>query len=90
MQFKFNTFKKKRFSPGKIKLNFSPSQILQESELSQYKNALQRWEEEKERQQNEFIITDKNLTGSQPILVEKVIFRYSGLDFTILYQTLEA
>lgn len=66
------------------------SQILQESELSQYKSALQRWEEEKERQQNEFIITDKNLTGSQPILVEKVIFRYSGLGFTILYQTLEA
>lgn len=51
-----------------------PSQILQEDELVQYKNALQRWEKEKERQQTEFIITDKKLFKTQPVLVEDVIF----------------
>ncbi|XP_075896045.1 cilia- and flagella-associated protein 65 isoform X3 [Nelusetta ayraudi] len=45
-------------------------QILQEDELVQYKNALQRWEKEKERQQTEFIITDKKLLKTQPILEE--------------------
>lgn len=50
------------------------SQILQEDELVQYKNALQCWEKEKARQQNEFIITDKKLAKTQPILVEDVIF----------------
>lgn len=50
-----------------------PPQILQEDELVQYKNALQRWENEKARQQNEFIITDKKLSKTQPILVEDVI-----------------
>lgn len=51
-----------------------PSQILQEDELVQYKHALQRWEEEKERQQTEFIITDKKLLKTQPILEDDVIF----------------
>lgn len=51
-----------------------PSQILQEDELVLYKNALQRWEKEKERQQTEFIITDKKLLKTQPILEEDVIF----------------
>lgn len=51
-----------------------PSQILQEDELVQYKNALQQWEKEKERQQTEFIITDKKLLKTQPILEEDVIF----------------
>lgn len=50
-----------------------PSQILQEDELVQYKNALKRWEKEKARQQSEFIITDKKLSKTQPILIEDVV-----------------
>ncbi|XP_029981230.1 cilia- and flagella-associated protein 65 [Sphaeramia orbicularis] len=39
--------------------------------LTQYHDALQRLEEERERHQNEFTITDKNLTGSHGVLTEK-------------------
>lgn len=61
-----------------------PPQILQEDELVQYRNALQRWEKEKARQQNEFIITDKKLSKTQPILVEDVTFLSI---FTLLFLT---
>uniref|UniRef100_A0A3P8SQ41 Si:ch1073-349o24.2 n=1 Tax=Amphiprion percula TaxID=161767 RepID=A0A3P8SQ41_AMPPE len=37
----------------------------------QYHDALQSWEEEKERQQDEFTITDKNVTDSQRILIDQ-------------------
>ncbi|XP_029315132.1 LOW QUALITY PROTEIN: cilia- and flagella-associated protein 65 [Cottoperca gobio] len=46
-------------------------QVIQEAALNRYHNALQRWEEEKERQQDEFTITDKNLKESQTLLMDK-------------------
>uniref|UniRef100_UPI0037E8BD37 cilia- and flagella-associated protein 65 n=1 Tax=Semicossyphus pulcher TaxID=241346 RepID=UPI0037E8BD37 len=46
-------------------------QVKKEAALAQYCDALQRWEEEKERQKVEFTITDKNTTESQRVLIEK-------------------
>ncbi|XP_037646659.1 cilia- and flagella-associated protein 65 isoform X1 [Sebastes umbrosus] len=46
-------------------------QIMQEAALLRYHDALQRWEEEKERQRDEFTITDKNLTESQGVPIDK-------------------
>ncbi|XP_077947353.1 cilia- and flagella-associated protein 65 isoform X2 [Gasterosteus aculeatus] len=37
-------------------------QMIQENALTQHRDALQSWEEEKERRQNEFTLTDTNLT----------------------------
>lgn len=50
-----------------------PLQIIQEAALTQYHDALQRWEKEKERQRYEFIITDKKLSQFQPVLVDEVV-----------------
>lgn len=50
-----------------------PLQVIQEAAVTLYHDALQRWEEEKERQQDEFTITDKNLTESQGVLIDKVL-----------------
>ncbi|XP_074550256.1 cilia- and flagella-associated protein 65 isoform X1 [Halichoeres trimaculatus] len=47
-------------------------QIIQETALTQYQDALQRWEEEKERQQVEFTITDKNVLENQIVLIDKL------------------
>ncbi|XP_045910743.1 cilia- and flagella-associated protein 65 isoform X2 [Micropterus dolomieu] len=46
-------------------------QVIQQATLTRYHDALQRWEEEKERQQVEFTITDKNL-DCQGVLIDKV------------------
>ncbi|XP_042350684.1 cilia- and flagella-associated protein 65 isoform X3 [Plectropomus leopardus] len=46
-------------------------QVTQEAALTRYHDALQHWEEEKERQQDEFTITDKSLTESQGLLINK-------------------
>ncbi|KAM9364881.1 cilia- and flagella-associated protein 65 [Pholidichthys leucotaenia] len=46
-------------------------QVTLEAELTQYQNALQSWEEDRERQQNEFTISDKNVTESQQVLVDE-------------------
>lgn len=51
----------------------TPLQIMQEAALPRYHDALQRWEEEKERQRDEFTITDKNLTESQGVPIDKVL-----------------
>lgn len=46
-------------------------QIIQEKELTQYRDQLQRWEEEKERHQYEFTITDKK--SEKPVVpIDKV------------------
>uniref|UniRef100_A0A8C6VY14 Si:ch1073-349o24.2 n=1 Tax=Nothobranchius furzeri TaxID=105023 RepID=A0A8C6VY14_NOTFU len=42
--------------------------ICQEAALVQYHDELQRWEEEKRRQENEFIITDKSASKNQRVL----------------------
>lgn len=42
--------------------------------MVQYHNALLCWKEERERQQDEFTITEKSLTEIQGILTEKVLF----------------
>lgn len=55
-------------------LLFSSSlQAIQEATLTRYRDALQRWEEEKERQQNEFTITDKTLPENQGVRTDKVL-----------------
>ncbi|XP_070771214.1 cilia- and flagella-associated protein 65 [Enoplosus armatus] len=46
-------------------------QVIQEAALTQYHDALQRWKEEKERQHVEFTITDKILTESHGVLIDK-------------------
>ncbi|XP_060910642.1 cilia- and flagella-associated protein 65 [Labrus mixtus] len=46
-------------------------QVIQEAKMTQYRDALQRWEEEKERQQVEFIITDKNITETPKVLTDE-------------------
>ncbi|XP_068428766.1 cilia- and flagella-associated protein 65 isoform X2 [Clinocottus analis] len=46
-------------------------QVIQEAELNLYRDASQRWEEEKKRQQDEFTIKDYNLTASQRVLIDK-------------------
>ncbi|XP_037831837.1 cilia- and flagella-associated protein 65 isoform X2 [Kryptolebias marmoratus] len=46
-------------------------QVIQEAAFAQYCDALRRWEKEKERQQNEFIITDKNISRSQRVLIDE-------------------
>ncbi|XP_035860503.1 cilia- and flagella-associated protein 65 isoform X3 [Sander lucioperca] len=46
-------------------------QVIQEAALTRYHDALQRWKEEKARQQDEFTITDKDLTQSQEVLIDK-------------------
>ncbi|TMS06489.1 Cilia- and flagella-associated protein 65 [Larimichthys crocea] len=48
-------------------------QAIQEATLTRYRDALQRWEEEKERQQNEFTITDKTLPENQGVRTDKVL-----------------
>lgn len=50
-----------------------PLQIIREAALTQYHDALQRWEKEKERQRDEFIITDKKLSQSRPVLIDEVV-----------------
>lgn len=42
--------------------------------MVQYHGALQCWNEERERQQHEFTITDKSHTEIQEILIDKVLF----------------
>ncbi|KAM8855968.1 cilia- and flagella-associated protein 65 isoform 2-T2 [Spinachia spinachia] len=46
-------------------------QMIQENALTQHRDALQSWEEEKERRQNDFTLTDKNLTEKQGVLMEE-------------------
>ncbi|GAA6231328.1 coiled-coil domain-containing protein 108 [Lates japonicus] len=46
-------------------------QVIQEAALNRYCEALQRLEEERERQQDEFTITDRNLSESQGDLIDK-------------------
>nr|XP_046260401.1 cilia- and flagella-associated protein 65 isoform X2 [Scatophagus argus] len=46
-------------------------QVIQEAALTRYHDALQCWEEKKQRQQDEFTITDKNLTESQLVLTDE-------------------
>ncbi|KAK5861375.1 hypothetical protein PBY51_022778 [Eleginops maclovinus] len=46
-------------------------QVIQEVALTRYHNALQRWEEVKERQRDEFTITDKNMKDSYGVLIDK-------------------
>ncbi|XP_076731494.1 cilia- and flagella-associated protein 65 isoform X2 [Maylandia zebra] len=48
-------------------------QVTLEAERTRYNDALQRWEEERERQKNEFIITDKNITESQRVLIDETL-----------------
>lgn len=50
-----------------------PLQIIQEAALTQYHDALHRWEKEKERQRDEFTITDKKLSEIQAVLIDKVV-----------------
>ncbi|KAM4558144.1 cilia- and flagella-associated protein 65 isoform 2-T2 [Odontesthes bonariensis] len=64
-------------------LNFTPTdyptvymldlvcQVTQEAALAEYREALQRWEDERERQRDEFIITDKNVPERQILLIDK-------------------
>lgn len=47
-------------------------QIIQEKELTQYNDELQRWEEERERHQYEFTITDKK-SEKPVVLINKVL-----------------
>ncbi|XP_036966082.1 cilia- and flagella-associated protein 65 isoform X1 [Acanthopagrus latus] len=46
-------------------------QVIKEAELTLYHDALQRWEEEKQRQQDEFSITDKRLNDGQRVLIDE-------------------
>ncbi|XP_040912258.1 cilia- and flagella-associated protein 65 [Toxotes jaculatrix] len=46
-------------------------QVIQEAALTRYQEALQCWGEERERQQDEFTITDKNLSERQEDLIDK-------------------
>lgn len=48
-------------------------QVTLEAERTRYNDALQRWEEERKRQKNEFIITDKNITESQRVLIDETL-----------------
>ncbi|KAK2839571.1 hypothetical protein Q5P01_013311 [Channa striata] len=43
-------------------------QVTQEAAMVRYHDALQQWEEERQRQQDEFTITDKNLTVNEEAL----------------------
>lgn len=66
------------FEPGELRSNIScflsfPLQVIEEAKLTQYHDALQRWEEEKKRQQEEFTITDKNLTEGQVLQIDPSI-----------------
>lgn len=61
-----------------IHMDSSPPQVIQEAALTRYHDALQRWVEEKERQQDEFTITDKNLTESQRVLIDKVLPQFQN------------
>uniref|UniRef100_A0A8C3A4G6 Si:ch1073-349o24.2 n=1 Tax=Cyclopterus lumpus TaxID=8103 RepID=A0A8C3A4G6_CYCLU len=51
----------------------SPLQVFQEAALTRYRDALQRWEEEKKRRRHEFTIMNSNLTESQGVLIDKVL-----------------
>lgn len=42
-------------------------QVIPEAALARYHDALQRWEQERERQKDEFTIMDKDLTESQGV-----------------------
>lgn len=65
---------------------FAPLQIIQEAALTQYLDALQQWEDEKERQQNQFIITDKKLSERQAILIDKVVSHIQSQSFKNISQ----
>uniref|UniRef100_A0A3Q0SAU0 Si:ch1073-349o24.2 n=1 Tax=Amphilophus citrinellus TaxID=61819 RepID=A0A3Q0SAU0_AMPCI len=41
--------------------------------MLRYHEALQRWENERERQRNEFTITDKSITDSQRVLIDETL-----------------
>ncbi|XP_054471804.1 cilia- and flagella-associated protein 65 [Anoplopoma fimbria] len=45
--------------------------VIQEAAITRYRDALQLREKEKERRRDEFTITDKNLTESQGVLIDK-------------------
>ncbi|XP_061697979.1 cilia- and flagella-associated protein 65 isoform X3 [Syngnathoides biaculeatus] len=47
-------------------------QVTQHSALTQYSEALHRWEQERVQQQNEFTITERDLAESQKVLTDKV------------------
>lgn len=47
-------------------------QVTREAALVQYHDALQRWEAEKKRQEDEFTITDKSISDSERVLVDEV------------------
>ncbi|KAK5609720.1 hypothetical protein CRENBAI_024656 [Crenichthys baileyi] len=47
-------------------------QVTHEAALVENHNALQRWEAEKKRQQDEFIITDRSPSDSQRVLVDEI------------------
>ncbi|XP_071348758.1 cilia- and flagella-associated protein 65 isoform X2 [Trachinotus anak] len=46
-------------------------QVIQEAALTRYHDALHRWEQERERQQDEFTITDKTLSEIQQDLLDQ-------------------
>ncbi|XP_054888132.1 cilia- and flagella-associated protein 65 isoform X2 [Poeciliopsis prolifica] len=48
-------------------------QITHKAALIQYHRALQCWEEEKKRQQNEFTITDKISSRTQRVLIDEIV-----------------
>ncbi|XP_059199527.1 cilia- and flagella-associated protein 65 [Centropristis striata] len=56
--------------PTRYQLNVT-CQVVQDAALTLFHNDLQRWEEEKARQQDEFTITDKVLTEIQGVLIDK-------------------
>lgn len=60
---------------------FTPPQIMQEPALTQYLDGVQQWEDEKERQQNQFIITDKKFSERQAILIDKVVSHIQSQSF---------
>lgn len=47
--------------------------MIQENALTQHRDALQSWEEEKERRQNEFTLTDTNLTEIEGFPMDEVL-----------------
>lgn len=61
--------------------NNSPLQVIKEAELTRYHDALQRWEDEKQRQQDEFNITDKHLTEGQRVLIDEVLAHIQSQSF---------
>ncbi|XP_047455942.1 cilia- and flagella-associated protein 65 isoform X2 [Mugil cephalus] len=46
-------------------------QVTREAALTLYHEALQRWEEERDAQQDELVVRDKNVTQSQRVLIDK-------------------